>query len=132
LEAQIDAIKNRGLEKIVEFIDSLKDIIISVVREWVMTQIIKEIVLYRFGKQRESAERLAEQAAQAEKIIGIHGVSVKSKAKFPAPSAPRSEVEKHFLVHKTGKDPYHYTVELPKPVTEEVAETFNNLFRGKE
>ncbi|MCI0690836.1 hypothetical protein L0337_02395 [candidate division KSB1 bacterium] len=90
------------------------------------------MTLYRFGFKRESAAELAQQAAKAEKMIGIHGVSVRSKASFPAPSAPRSEVEKHFPIHKTGKDPCHYTVELPRPVTKEVAETFNNLFRGKE
>ncbi|GEM_PF-5982359 len=88
------------------------------------------MTLYRFGFKHESATELAKQAARAESMIGIHGVSVRSKASFPAPSAPRSEVEKHFSVYKTGKDPCHYTIELPKPVTDDVAETFNNLFRG--
>ena len=38
------------------------------------------------------------------------------------------EVEKHFRVHNTGNDPLHRTVELPKPVTQEVADLFNRLF----
>jgi hypothetical protein len=42
--------------------------------------------------------------------------------------ASRSEVELYFTVHKTGRNPYHYTVELPHPVTDEAAETFNRVF----
>lgn len=87
------------------------------------------MTLYRFGFKRESAIELARQAAKAESLIGIHGVSARSKASFPAPSAPRLEIEKNFPVHKTGKDPCHYTIELPKPVAEDVAEIFNNLFQ---
>ncbi len=86
-------------------------------------------ILTRFGHAAESAQKLAEDAARAEAVIGIHGVSVTARApKRPAPSAKRSDVEKHFLVHNTGNDPMHRAVELPKPVTPEVAELFNRLF----
>jgi hypothetical protein len=86
-------------------------------------------ILTRFGHAIESAQKLAEDAARAEGVIGIHGVSVTARApKRPAPSALRSIVEQHFPVHNTGNDPCHRTVELPKPVTQEVADLFNRLF----
>ena len=85
--------------------------------------------LYRFGLEPESAERLAEQAADAERQNFTHGVPVFSRTtRRDAVSASRVEVERHFRVHKTGRNPYHYTVELPKPVTDQVAALFNHLF----
>jgi hypothetical protein len=87
--------------------------------------------LKRFGTDPESAERLAEQAAAAEKFLGIHGVSTTARdTNAPAGVAPRPEVEKHFRVHDTPtrRDRLHRTVELPKPVTPEVAELFNRVF----
>jgi len=85
--------------------------------------------LTRFGAAYESAEKLASDASRAEGVLGIHGVSVTARTpRRPAPSAARSLVEQHFPVHNTGSDPLHRTVELPKPVTEEVAELFNRLF----
>ena len=86
-------------------------------------------VLTRFGQAPESAQKLAEDAARAEAVLGIHGVSVTARTpKYPAPSAIRSVVEAYFPVHNTGNDPMHRTVELPKPVTQEVADLFNRLF----
>jgi RHS repeat-associated protein len=85
-------------------------------------------VLSRLGTSRESASRLARKAAEAEERIGIHGVSVTAgRPSGPASSATRSSVEAHFRVHNTGRPP-HRTVELPKPVTNEVAGLFNRLF----
>lgn len=85
--------------------------------------------LYRFGLEAEPADRLARQAAQAEENGFPHGVSAFSQSSRPdATSAERSEVEKYFPIHKTGRNPYHYTVELPKPVTQEVAKLFNKIF----
>ena len=87
--------------------------------------------LKRFGTDPESADRLAEQAARAEAVLGIHGVSVTARATTaPAGVAARPDVEKHFRVHDTPsrRDPQHRTVELPRPVTPEVAELFNRLF----
>jgi hypothetical protein len=88
-------------------------------------------VLKRFGKFRESAARLARKAAEAEQVIGIHGVSV-SAGPAPADSsaADRAAVENAFRVHDTPtrNDPLHRTVELPRPVTQEIAYRFNKLF----
>lgn len=85
--------------------------------------------LVRFGDVIESAQKLAEDAARAEAVIGIHGVSVTARSpRRRAPAAIRSDVERHFPVHNTGNDPLHRTVELPKPVTQEVADLFNRLF----
>ena len=59
-------------------------------------------------------------------------MSVRSRpGKYDPPSAPRTAVEAHFPVHKTGADPYHYTVGLPNPVTADIAELFNNVFGRK-
>jgi hypothetical protein len=88
--------------------------------------------LKRFGLDPESAEQLAGQAAAAEAMIGIHGVSVTARdTSAPAGRGPRGEVEKVFRVHNTPsrRDPLHRTVELPRPVTPDVADTFNRLFR---
>lgn len=35
-----------------------------------------------------------------------------------------------FRVHKTGKGSFHYTVELPKPLTSDVADGFNGVFEA--
>jgi hypothetical protein len=90
---------------------------------------MQDEVLYRFGAAPETAAKLAEDAALAEAVLGVHGVSATTRRpRWSAPSARRSEVEKHFAVHHTGRDPAHRTIELPKPVTQEVADTFNRLF----
>lgn len=85
----------------------------------------------RLGTAPESAERLAAQAAAALSVLGIHGVSVTARdTTSPAGVANRSDVEARFPVHDTPsrRDPLHRTVELPQPVTSEVAEQFNRLF----
>src|SRR5437870_676234 len=87
--------------------------------------------LTRFGIARESAEDLASKAAAAEQVLGIHGVSVTARpTNGPAGRATRSDVDSIFRVHDTTtrRDKLHRTVELPKPVTNEVAEQFNRLF----
>src|SRR5690349_14890746 len=88
-------------------------------------------VLKRLGTPRESAARLARKAAEAERFLGIHGVSTTAGIpSAPASSAARADVEQHFRVHDTPTraDPFHRTVELPKPVTPEAADLFNRLF----
>jgi hypothetical protein len=88
-------------------------------------------VLKRLGTSRESAARLGRKAAEAEQALGIHGVSTSAAAPtVPASAAPREDVARHFRVHDTPtrSDPLHRTVELPKPVTQEVADLFNRLF----
>ena len=42
--------------------------------------------------------------------------------------ADTAAVERVFRVTQTGKNPLHYTVELPHPVMEEIAGIFNRLF----
>ena len=90
--------------------------------------------LKRLGTTRESATRLARKAAEAERVLGLHGVSVTAGPSIgPASTADRDELQRHFRVHDTPtrNDPLHRTVELLRPVTEEVALRFNQLF-GRE
>jgi RHS repeat-associated protein len=90
--------------------------------------------LVRFGKGPETTKQLADDAANAEKHGFPHGVSTKQVDRVSGSdkkhrSAPRSEVEKHFKVEQTGKNPAHHTVHLPKPVTQDVADKFNQVFK---
>lgn len=88
-------------------------------------------ILKRFGTEPESAERLAAHAITAEAVLRIHGVSVTARATTaPAGRASRADVEQVFRVHDmpSRRDPLHRTVELPRPVTPDVADTFNRLF----
>jgi hypothetical protein len=88
-------------------------------------------ILKRFGAEPESAERLAAHSTAAEAVLGIHGVSVTAReTTAPAGRARRADVEQVFRVDDTPsrRDPLHRTVELPKPVTPDVADTFNRLF----
>ncbi len=87
--------------------------------------------LKRFGTEPESAEKLAAQAAAALAVLGVHGVSVTARdTTSPAGAASRGEVERVFPARNTPtrRDPLHRTVELPNPVTPDVAEEFNRLF----
>jgi len=59
-------------------------------------------VLTRFGVDLETAAELAEQAAQAEAKIGIHGISVTARlTTAPGGRASRKDVELTFRVHDT-------------------------------
>lgn len=88
-------------------------------------------ILKRLGTSSESVVRLSRKAAEAEATLGIHGVSVTAGvARGPASTAPRPNVEQHFRVHDTPSrtDPLHRTVELPKPIIQQTADLFNQLF----
>lgn len=88
-------------------------------------------ILKRLGTSRESVARLRRKAADAEAKIGIHGVSVTAGTpRGLASSAPRRIVEQYFPVHntKSGADPLHRTIELPKPITQQTADLCNRLF----
>jgi RHS repeat-associated protein len=92
--------------------------------------------LVRFGDEAESVEKLASDAAKAEKNGFPHGVSTKQVDKVAGSdkvhkSAEQSEVEKVFTVEQTGSKKSHHTVILPKPVTQEIADLFNSLFKPK-
>lgn len=95
-----------------------------------------EKILYRRGTY-DTLKLLQSQAKAAEKSnIGIHGVSVSMN-----PAAKPGQVVRcatcsaikaaGFKVHPTGvaSDPLHHTVELPKPVTPDVARKWNELFK---
>ena len=86
----------------------------------------KELV--RYGTDPETVEQLAGAAAAAlaNPQIGIHGVSAFYRNPVPS-SAGFAEVQKHFNVYKTLRKG-HYTIELPSPVTQEVADAFNRVF----
>ena len=85
--------------------------------------------LVRYGSP-DTAEKLAADAARAEATIGYHGVSamLRKPPNFPHGQADFGEAAKVFQIIKTGRDPSHYTIILPKPVTQEVADLFNSIF----
>lgn len=94
--------------------------------------------LVRRGKDKESATRLAARAQDAEAHGFPHGVSVTTPASNQRLSKDPSDAmmatkkafeDAGFTVHHTptSKDPQHHTVELPKPVTPEVAKLFNSV-----
>jgi RHS repeat-associated protein len=89
--------------------------------------------LFRRGAH-DTQGLLTSQASAAEKAGLPHGVSVStSSAAKPGQvvrSASSSSVESAGLnVHKTGSDPNHFTVELPKPITKAITEKWNALFK---
>lgn len=110
-----------------------------------LTQVCPDQTLVRRGKDKESAKRLAGQAAAAESVgnaqNGVpygHGVSVTtpesnlklSRDPSDASTALKSQFEAAgFEVRHTPtrNDPNHHTVQLPKPVTPDVAATFNRI-----
>lgn len=85
--------------------------------------------IYRMGDRKESPTRLGNKAAEAEGKIGTHGVSGSTtKPSGPCSSASCSSLESAgFPVRATPtkNDPGHVTIELPKPVTKEVADKLN-------
>ena len=91
-------------------------------------------VIYRLGDRTESPSRLSRKSAEAEEALGVHGVS--GSTTRPSPGTPCSSAScsaleaAGFPVHRTPsrRDPGHVTIELPNPVTKEVADTFNEVF----
>lgn len=47
----------------------------------------------------------------------------------PCAAASCADIGQVLRVHKTGADPHHYTVELPKPLTKDIADMLNGLFK---
>ncbi|HET8700956.1 MAG TPA: RHS repeat-associated core domain-containing protein, partial [Nitrococcus sp.] len=90
--------------------------------------------IYRLGNSRESVTRLGRKSQQAEDALGIHGVSGSTTppaAGTPCSAANCSALEAAgFRVHRTPsrRDPGHVTIELPKPVSKEAADAFNEVF----
>ena len=85
--------------------------------------------LVRYGSP-DTTEKLAADAARAEATLGYHGVSamLRKPPSFPHGQADFGEAAKVFQIIKTGKDPSHYTIILPKPVTQEVTDLFSSIF----
>jgi hypothetical protein len=90
----------------------------------------------RFGPEFEDAAALELDAHNAERAIGVHGVSVRrmtpaelSRLRIPSAIAPAAVVERSFVLHKTGKAADHYTLQLVHPVTEGEAQLFNSVFK---
>ena len=95
-------------------------------------------MLKRMAGGPESASRLARLAQEslANPLEEIHGISVTAgELPYAGPfkELPRSVVEQVFRVHDTPlpTDILHRTVELPQPVTKEVAELWNQLWGFK-
>ncbi len=97
----------------------------------------------RAGVGQVSKEKLAETAARAEANGFPHGVSSRAASGMTGEQLAGTFRNKKFIestveaveaagfrVHRTptATDPFHVTIELPKPVTEEVARKFNSLF----
>ena len=99
----------------------------------VLSHNAKDCSLVRFGEGPECAAGLAAQAAAAEAAGFGHGVSTMLKDRISGSdrrhrSAKLKDVCSVFPVKQTGRNPRHHTVLLPKPVTEGVADAFNDLF----
>ena len=85
---------------------------------------------YRFGLAPEAAEALEASCETALERGFPHGVSVRSEgSRADACVVSRAELELYFRVSQTGRNPRHFTVELPHPVTQEIAERFNAILR---
>lgn len=81
----------------------------------------------------ESAAELERQCRLAEKQAWTHhthGVSATTRETAASARALRSAVLEQFRVVDTPTvmNPDHTTIELPRPITDEVAEVFNRLF----
>jgi len=87
-------------------------------------------IVFRMGEDKESASRLGRKALEAEQAIGIHGVSGSTaRPNVPCSSGTCANLEAagfKVIPTPTRSDPYHVTIELPSPVTPEVAKRFNN------
>lgn len=101
-----------------------------------MSSALGGVTLYRIGTEPESVAKLAADAAKASRAkiglnkVSIHGVSASADPRAGASKALRNLIERHFRVHNTPTraNPLHRTIELPNPVTREVAELFNRIF----
>jgi hypothetical protein len=111
-----------------------------------VSEVGPEGVLVRRGINWESATRLAAQAARAEQggtatngIAYGHGVSVTtqdanqqlSRDPTDAVQALRRVLEEAGFTIRftpTRSDASHHTIQLPKPVTDEIADRFNRVF----
>jgi len=94
---------------------------------------VDDVYLARFG-DFDSQDKLATDAQRAQAAGFPHGVSTAMRAKRPPNmrAAKLLDVMKFFEVRKTGAKADHFTVVLPNPVTQQVADEFNALFTKQE
>jgi RHS repeat-associated protein len=94
---------------------------------------LDDLYLVRYGDGPESKEKLGAEANKAQNFGFPHGVSTVIRAKAPpyGKAAKLLEVMRRFEIQKTGNKPDHFTVVLPNPVTQQVADEFNSLFTNK-
>lgn len=120
----------RGIKRTIKVADAMQGV--SYMTKGVNVAAKGGQTLYRYRQGYETATRLGRGAAEAEAKLGVHGVSVTTNPVTgrACGAACRAAVEKVFPVMKTGADPGHFTVVLPKPVTKEVADQLNALFRS--
>ena len=87
--------------------------------------------LFRLGTQYETAEALQADGERAQASGFPFGVSVLDRRPSRTTdysTANTSDVEQYFHIAKTGRNPHHYTITLPDPVTPEAASRYNQLF----
>lgn len=94
--------------------------------------------LTRYAGGKESATRLGRLAQESleNPEEGIHGISTTAGEVNPDrafSTLPREVVEQNFPVHDTPfeADPLHRTVELPNPVTPDIAKIWNQMWGFK-
>lgn len=77
---------------------------------------------------------LGSDAAKAQNAGFPHGVStaLRPKPQVNTRASKLLDVMKRFEVIKTGKNLDHFTVVLPNPVTQQVANEFNSLLTNQQ
>ena len=88
-----------------------------------------DTLVYRIGEDWESSTRMSRKAGESEAVTGIHGLSASTNKHAIACVAATCGAlrDAGFAVRATPSksDPGHVTIELPKPVTKDVAKRLN-------
>ena len=91
-------------------------------------------IIWRWGHDRETPDHLNLKSQEAQQVINIHGVTTFAGTPPPQLVVSYAQVADlvgaGFPVHITplDSDPNHRTVELPQPVTEDIARRWNHLW----
>jgi RHS repeat-associated protein len=91
------------------------------------------IIFTRFGDQAETLTKLAGEAAAAEKGLkeALHGVSIRAGEGYDRvgkTATGQALADAGFEIVKTGRDLYHFTVVLSKPVTQAIVDAWNKVW----
>lgn len=89
----------------------------------------------RFGSEPETLETLKQKSQEAENNGYPHGVSVierkpTTKDYVYNKVASRKLARSNFEIVKIGPNPQHYTVKLPKNLTQKDVNKFNRIFKN--